>query len=58
MQTKKVNFQSICCDKITPQKPPCCPPPFAKAGDIKTHSSVCLSLCMSVTKTLNLAHIS
>ena len=34
----------------------CCPPPFAKAGDIKTHSSVCLSVrlsvCPSVTKTL------
>ena len=31
-------------------------PPFAKAGDIKTHSSVhpsvCLSVCLSVTKTL------
>ena len=31
----------------------CCPPPFAKAGDIKTHFSVCrLSLCLSITKTL------
>ena len=30
----------------------CCPPPFAKAGHIKTHSSVRLSLCLSVTKTL------
>ena len=29
-----------------------CPPPFAKAGDIKTHFSVCLSVCLSVTKTL------
>ena len=29
-----------------------CPPPFVKAGDFKTHSSVCLSLCLSVTKTL------
>ena len=29
-----------------------CPSPFAKAADIKTHLSVCLSLCLSVTKTL------
>ena len=36
-----------------------CPPPFAKAGDLKTHSSrpsvcqsVCLSVSPSVTKTL------
>ena len=38
-----------------------CPPPFAKAGDIQTHSSVCLSLCPSVClsachKNFNLAH--
>ena len=25
-----------------------CPPPFAKAGDIKSHSSLCLSVCPSV----------
>ena len=25
----------------------CCPPPFAKAGEIKTHSSVCLSVRLS-----------
>ena len=31
-----------------------CPPPFAKAGDIKTHSSVCQSVCH---KNFNLAHI-
>ena len=30
----------------------CCLLPFAKAGDIKTHSFVRLSLCLSVTKTL------
>ena len=31
-----------------------CPPPFAKAGDIKNHSSICPSVCLSVsvTKTL------
>ena len=29
-----------------------CPPPFAKAGDIKTHLSVHLSVPLSVTKTL------
>ena len=29
-----------------------CPPPFAKAGDIKTNSSVRPSDCLSVTKTL------
>ena len=33
-----------------------CPPPFGKSGDIKTHSSVCLSVSpsvsLSVTKTL------
>ena len=31
-----------------------CPPPFVKAGDIKTHSSVCLSVRH---KNFNLAHI-
>ena len=31
-----------------------CPPPFTKVGDIKTHSSVCLSVCH---KDFNLAHI-
>ena len=30
----------------------CCPPPFAKAGDIKTHWSLCLSVPLSATKTL------
>ena len=35
-----------------------CPTPFAKAGHIKTHSSVCPSLCLSVRyKNFNLAHI-
>ena len=35
-----------------------CPPPFAKAGDIKTHSSVRPSVHLSVChKNLNLAHI-
>ena len=39
-----------------------CPPPFAKAGDIKTHLSVCLSVRPSVRlsvchKNFNLAHI-
>ena len=29
-----------------------CPPPFAKAGYIKTHLSICLSVRLSVTKTL------
>ena len=35
-----------------------CPPPFAKAGDIKTHSSVCPYVCLSVChNNFNLAHI-
>ena len=34
-----------------------CPPPYAKAGDIKTHSSVHLSVFPSVTKNFNLARI-
>ena len=35
-----------------------CPPPFAKAGDIKTHLSVCPSIGLSVChKNFNLAHI-
>ena len=42
--------------------PLCCPPPFAKAGEIKTHSSVCPSVRLSFTlsvchKKINLAHI-
>ena len=32
-----------------------CPPLSRKRGDIKSHSSVCLSVCPSVTKTLTLA---
>ena len=37
---------------------PYCPPPFAKAGDIKTHSSICLSVSPSVChKNFNMAHI-
>ena len=32
----------------------CCPPPFTKGGDIKTHSSVRLSVCH---KNFNLAQI-
>ena len=31
-----------------------CPPPFAKVGDFKSHSSVCSSVCPSITKTLTL----
>ena len=32
-----------------------CPPLSRKRGDIKSHSSLCLSVCLSVTKTLTLA---
>ena len=34
-----------------------CSPPFVKAGDIKTHSSICPLVCSSVTINFNLAHI-
>ena len=38
----------------------CCPPLSQKRGDIKSHSSVCLSvclsLCLSVTKNFNLGN--
>ena len=67
---EKLNFQRIACrrdNSLTLRKAryesKCfCPPPFAKAGDIKTHSSVCLSVCPSVCQSLchknfNLAHI-
>ena len=46
--------------------PVCCPPPFVNAGDMKTHSPVCLSVSPSVCLSFgpsvchinfNLAHI-